>query len=111
MPQSMKPFRKFSPLQNICLYLEAFGVPGDPLGALQPLDEARIAQALLESQFFGDKIAIQPQVVESWDSYLRTILPIDCVRNGMVSRVRLLDDYGLIENRNCHQLLPRYLTI
>ena len=87
MPQSMKPCRKFSSLQNICLYLEAFGVPCDPLGALQPLDQARLAQALLESQFIGDETAIQPQVVKSWDSYLRTILPIDCDRNDMASRV------------------------
>lgn len=80
MPQSMKPCRKFSPLQNICLYLEAFRVPDDSLGALQPLNEVRLA-------LIGDKLAIQPQVVESWDSYLRTILPIDCVRNDMASRL------------------------
>ncbi len=92
MPQSMEPCRRFSPLQNICLYLEAFGVPGDPLGALQPFDETRLAQALLKSQLFGNKIAIQPQVIESWDNDLRTKLPINCVRNDMVSRVRLLDE-------------------
>ena len=50
MPQSMKPCRRFSSLQKICLYLEEFGVPGDLLGALQPIDEARLAKALLTNQ-------------------------------------------------------------
>jgi hypothetical protein len=89
MPQSMEPCRRFSPLQN--LYLEAFGVPDDLLRALQPFDETRLAQALLKSQLFGNKIVIQPQVIESWNNDLRTKLSINCVRNDMVSRVRLLD--------------------
>jgi len=92
MPQSMKPCRRFSSLQNICLYLEAFEVPGDSLEALQPFDETRLAQTLLKSQLFGNKIVIQPQVIESWDNDLRTKLSINCVRNDMVSRVRLLDE-------------------
>jgi len=92
MPQSMKPCRRFLSLQNICLYLEAFEVSDDSLEALQPFDETRLAQALLKSQLFGNKIAIQPQVIESWNNDLRTKLSINCVRNDMISRVRLLDE-------------------
>jgi len=65
MSQSMKSCRRFSSLQNICLYLEAFEVSDDSLEALQSFDEIRLAQTLLKSQLFDNKIVIQTQMIES----------------------------------------------
>ena len=92
MSQSMKSCWRFLSLQNICLYLEAFEVSDDSLEALQLFDKIRLAQTLLKSQLFNNKIVIQSQMIESWDNDLQTKLSINCVRNDMISRVRLLDE-------------------
>ena len=87
MPRFLEPSLEVSPLQNVCLYTEAFGVKENPLGAFQPLETAKLARALQASQLFADQTALQPQRIESLDSHLRRLLPINCPRNGIDHRV------------------------
>ena len=68
----------FTPLQNICLYLQAFGLDYLPLDALRPLDVAKLGTAL-------HKLEIHHQeATEDWDSRLRKVLPIACPRERNV---------------------------
>jgi len=85
MPQSLKPSQDFLPLQNLHLYFEAFRVEERPLGAFQPLEHAWLASALQESRLYSHDISIRPQMMESWDRYLRQALLINCDRSELVS--------------------------
>lgn len=52
MPRFLEPSLELSPLQNVCLYIEAFGVKENPLEAFQPLETAKLVRALQASQLF-----------------------------------------------------------
>ncbi len=86
LPRSLEPSRDFLPLQNLCLYFEAFRVEERPLRALRPLDEKSLAEALQQTRLFSHDITIQPRMMESWDNYMRKVLPIDCPRYEVVGR-------------------------
>ena len=73
----------FLPLQNLCLYFEAFTIEEHPLGAFRPLDEAGFASALRMSGVFpGDT---EPHNMKHLDCWLRECLPINCPRFELVS--------------------------
>ena len=86
LPRGFEASPDFLPLQNMCLYFEAFRIEARPLGALQPLNEKSLVETFRKSRLFPFDTMIQPQMMESWDSYLRKNLPIDCLRDEVVSR-------------------------
>ena len=46
MPQCLAPAPDFTPLQNICLYMQAFRINENPLEAFQPFDGAKLFRSL-----------------------------------------------------------------
>ena len=45
-PRHLKSSLGFTSLQNVSIYMEAFGIKEDPLEAFQPLNEEKLARAL-----------------------------------------------------------------
>ncbi len=75
----------FTPLQNICLYLLAFGYHEKPCGAYQPFDKEEICNAVRTAGIFLD-VTISLTTIQTKNDYLRSQLPIDCPRNEPLSR-------------------------
>ena len=98
MPLSLQPSPKFTPLQNVCLYIKAFGINEKPLGAFQPLDTVKLTRAFQVLWPFVDQTTIFSHI-QMWDRYLRTHLPIDCPRNDEVSKERSWDSNRLTLSR------------
>lgn len=94
-PLFLQPSPDFTPLQNVCLYIKAFGINEKPLGAFQPLDTVKLARAFQAVWPFVDHTTISSQI-QMWDRYLRYHLPIDCPQNNEVSKERSWDFKGLL---------------
>lgn len=82
---AFEPDPSFTPVQNICLYMLAFGLRERPLEALQPLPTAKLCDFLNKVGVFTNEVVVRPGSIEAWDSRLRAILPINCPRNLPVS--------------------------
>lgn len=88
----------FTPLQNVCLYIKAFGINEKPLGAFQPLDTVKLTRAFQVVWPSVDQTTIFSQI-QMWDRYLRYHLPIDCPRNNEVSKESSWDFHRLTLSR------------
>lgn len=85
IPQFLKPSPEFTPLQNVGIYMEAFGVQEKPVEAFQPLNIAKLARSLKQSRLFAESENINIQDIESWNNNMQYSLPINCPRNNLVS--------------------------
>jgi len=97
-PLFLQPSPDFTPLQNVCLYIKAFGINEKPLGAFQPLDTVKLTRAFQVVWPSVDQTTIFSQI-QMWDRYLRYHLPIDCPRNNEVSKESSWDFHRLTLSR------------
>lgn len=75
-PQYLNSSPGFTSLQNVSIYMEAFGVKEDPLEAFQPLDTGKLARSLELSPLFPKSENMGIQKIESWDAHMQHYLPI-----------------------------------
>ena len=98
LPAYIKLSPNFTPIQNVCLYMEVFGLDQNPLGAFQPLDTAKLVRALQPFSPSIDEMTICFQV-QAWDNHIQRLLPINCPRSNEVGRSRPQDYYRLTSSR------------
>lgn len=90
MPHCLEPAPDFTPLQNICLYMQAFGINENPLEAFQPFDSAKLVRSLRRFWPHTDQAKFYLEI-QTWDTYLQSSLPISCPRSNEVGQSRLLN--------------------
>lgn len=83
--EHLEPFPGFTPLQNVCLYCQAFGILVKPLGAFQPLDTAKIESGLKGLRFLKFRAPSAENLI-LWNDFLQQYLPIDCPPDDQVRK-------------------------
>ena len=104
-PHHLKSSPGFTSLQNVSIYMEAFGIKEDPLEAFQPLDERKLTRALGLSTLSHRSYI---QEFNLWDTLTQHSLAIERPQS-LMSIGRSRDVHDLMLSRSRRQRLPRCL--